>query len=72
MSTLNKPLPFSRRIGDFILVEVAAISASSIVILLGYIAVSFLDLVEWPTSPNTGPLSIAQLPFAKARGADGD
>lgn len=54
MSTSNQ-LPFSHRIGDFILAEISAISASSVVILLGYIAVSFLNLVEWPTSLNASP-----------------
>ena len=39
MSTLDSQFPFGQRIGLFILAEVSAISASSVVILLGYIAV---------------------------------
>jgi hypothetical protein len=56
MSTLSKPLPFGQRIGDFILAEISAISASSVIILLGYIAVRFLNPVEWHTSLNAAPL----------------
>jgi hypothetical protein len=52
MSTLDNQLPFGHRIGVFILAEISAISASSVIILSGYIAVSFPNLVEWPTSLN--------------------
>jgi hypothetical protein len=72
MSTVVNQLHFGHRLGDFILAEISAISASSVIVLLGYIAVRFLDLVEWSMDLTCILFSIAQLPFAKARGADGD
>ena len=71
MSTV-KQLSFGYRLGVFILAEISAVSASSVIILLGYIAVCFLDLVEWSISLTRVLFSIVLLPFAKARGADGD
>ena len=52
MSNSGNKLTFGQRIGDFILAEISAISASSVVILLGYIAVCFLNPIELPTSLN--------------------
>jgi len=43
MSTIQ--LPFGRRIGVFILAEISAISAASVIILLAYIAVRFQSLI---------------------------
>jgi hypothetical protein len=65
-------LSFGERLGVFILAEISAVSAFSIIILLGYIAVCFLNLVEWSMSLTHVVFSTVQLPFAKARGADGD
>ncbi len=50
MSTVVNQLPFGQRIGVFILAEISAVSASSVIILLGHIAVRFLNLDEWPMS----------------------
>ena len=73
MSTLlDNQLSFGHRIGVFILAEISAIPSSSINILLGYIAVRFLNLVDWPTLLYADPLSTVQLPFAKGRGVDED
>ena len=69
---MSTNLPFGHRLGVFILAEISAVSASSVIILLGYIAVRFLNLVEWSKSLTRVIFSIARLPFAKARGADGD
>ena len=41
MSTARDPLTFWNRIGDFILAEISAVSASAVIILLSYIAVRF-------------------------------
>ncbi len=51
MSTVVNQLPFGQRIGVFILAEISAVSASSVIILLGHIAVRFLNLDEWPMGP---------------------
>jgi hypothetical protein len=72
MSTLGNKLPFGQRIGVFILAEISAISASSVIILLGYIAVRFLDMTSVSLPLMRFLFSIAQLPFAEARSADGD
>jgi hypothetical protein len=73
MSTVVNQLPFGQRLGVFILAEISAVSASSVIILLGYIAVRFLNLDEWPTSLTRVLIfSIARLPFAEAQYADGD
>lgn len=71
MSTVVNQLPFGERLGVFILAEISAISASSVIILLGYIAVRSLNLLESSTSLTGVLFSIAQLPFAKMRCADG-
>jgi len=44
MSTSGNELPFGQRIGVFILAEISAISASSVIILLGYIAYSAVTI----------------------------
>lgn len=72
MSTVVNQFRFGHRLGIFILAEISAVSASSVIILLGYIAVCFLSLAEWPILLTCTLFSIAQLPFAKARDADGD
>jgi hypothetical protein len=72
MSTVVNQLHFGHRLGVFILAEISAVSASSVIILLGYIAVRFLNLVEWSMSLTRVYFSIAQLPFGETRGADGD
>jgi hypothetical protein len=72
MSSVVNQLHFGHRLGDFILAEISAVSASSVIILLGYIAVRFLNLVEWSMSLTRVLFSIAQSPFATALGADGD
>jgi hypothetical protein len=72
MSTVVNQLHFGHRLGVFILAEISAVSASSVVILLGYITVRFLNLVEGSMSLTRVLFSITQLPFAKARGTDGD
>jgi hypothetical protein len=41
MSPAPNVLKFGERIGVFVLVEIAAISASAVIILLSYIAVRF-------------------------------
>jgi hypothetical protein len=41
MSAYNSELTFGNRIGLFILVEISAVSASAVTILLAYIAVRF-------------------------------
>ncbi|KAI0257439.1 hypothetical protein BJV78DRAFT_1150341 [Lactifluus subvellereus] len=46
MSTTTQQLTFGHRIGVFILAEISAVSASSVIILLSYIAVCFLNLVR--------------------------
>lgn len=46
MSAMDDQFSAGQRIGIFILAEISAISASSVIILLGYIAVSFRNLVE--------------------------
>jgi hypothetical protein len=71
MLTIVNQLTFGQRLGVFILAEISAVSASSVIILLGYIAVRFLNLV-WSIYLTRALFSIAQLPFAKAQGADGD
>ena len=71
MSTVVNQLPFGQRLGVFILAEISAISASSVIILLGYIAVRSLNLLESLMSLTRALFSIAQLPFAKMRCADG-
>lgn len=52
MSTVvvNQRLSFGQRLGVFILAEISALSASSVIILVGYIAVRCLNLVEWAVS----------------------
>jgi hypothetical protein len=70
MSTVVNQLAFGYRLGLFILAEISAASASSIIILLDYIAVRFLNLVEWSMSLTRVVISIVQLPLAEARGAD--
>jgi len=45
MVTKDDQLPFGQRIGVFILAEISAISALSVTILLGYIAVCFQNPV---------------------------
>jgi hypothetical protein len=52
MSTSGNELPFGQRIGIFILAEISAISATSVIILLGYIAVRFLNMTSG-SSPLT-------------------
>jgi hypothetical protein len=65
-------LSFGHRLGVFILAEISAVSVSSVIILLGYIIVRFLNLVERSMSLTRVIFSIARLPFARARGANGD
>jgi hypothetical protein len=72
MSTVFNQLSFGHRLGGFILAEISAVSASSVIILLGYIAVRFQNPVERLVPLTRVLFSIAQLPFAEARGADGD
>lgn len=72
MSTSGKKLLFGQRIGVFILAEISAISASSVVILLGYIAVRFLNMTSGSRLLTRFLFSIAQLPFAQAQSADGN
>jgi hypothetical protein len=45
-------LSFGQRIGVFILAEISAISAASVILLLAYIAVRFQSLVVCSTSLN--------------------
>jgi hypothetical protein len=52
MSTTTQQLTFGQRIGVFILAEISAVSASSIIILLGNIVVCFLNLVTCATVVN--------------------
>jgi hypothetical protein len=46
-------ISFGNRIGTFILAEISAASASSIIILLSYIAVRFLNMVNRTTSTKS-------------------
>jgi hypothetical protein len=48
----TQPLSFGNRIGLFILAEISAVSASSVIILLCYIAVRLLNLVSRATCTN--------------------
>jgi hypothetical protein len=56
MSTTDVQLPFGHRLGVFILAEISAISASSVILLLGYIAVrcpelgSVIDMPKFQSS----------------------
>ncbi len=50
MSTASESLTFGDRIGDFILAEISAVSASAVTILLAYIAVRFPRV--WPPIGN--------------------
>jgi hypothetical protein len=73
MSTTDVQLSFGRRIGVFILAEISAVSASSVILLLGYIAVRCPEsgrLIDMPTHQALD--SIARSPFGKARGVGGD
>lgn len=70
MSTVVNQLPFGHRLGDFILAQISAVSATSVIILLGYITVRILNLVQ-SMSLTRVLFSIVQLLSAKARGADG-
>jgi hypothetical protein len=74
MSASNEQFTFGNRIGLFILVEISAISASAVTILLTYIAVGFPhSSLLWPQMLTCLlPDSTAQLVSAQAQGVDGE
>jgi hypothetical protein len=74
MSASNEQFTFGNRIGLFILVEISAISASAVTILLTYIAVRFphSSLLCPQMLTCLLPDSTAQLVSAQAQGVDGE
>lgn len=74
MSAYNSNLNFGDRIGLFILVEISAISASAVSILLAYIAARFPhSSLLWPQMLTCLPPDSTARPVSgQAQGVDGE